>query len=68
LLIDAGANPDAQDSFGNMILHMVVVCDKLVCDLKYYNENVRYDHVRQGSMRIKSYVYVNKICIPHIFI
>ncbi|XP_060880261.1 transient receptor potential cation channel subfamily V member 5 [Metopolophium dirhodum] len=29
LLIDAGANPDAQDSFGNMILHMVVVCDKL---------------------------------------
>lgn len=33
LLIDAGANPDAQDSFGNMILHMVVVCDKLVCDL-----------------------------------
>jgi len=30
LLIDAGANPDAQDSFGNMILHMVVVCDKLV--------------------------------------
>lgn len=31
LLIDLGANPDAQDSFGNMILHMVVVCDKLVC-------------------------------------
>lgn len=30
LLIDAGASPDAQDSFGNMILHMVVVCDKLV--------------------------------------
>ncbi|XP_055383290.1 uncharacterized protein LOC129613315 [Condylostylus longicornis] len=29
LLIDAGADPDAQDSFGNMILHMVVVCDKL---------------------------------------
>ncbi|XP_050533722.1 transient receptor potential cation channel subfamily V member 5 isoform X2 [Daktulosphaira vitifoliae] len=29
LLIDTGANPDAQDSFGNMILHMVVVCDKL---------------------------------------
>ncbi|KAG8225946.1 hypothetical protein J437_LFUL005984 [Ladona fulva] len=29
LLIDAGADPDAQDSFGNVILHMVVVCDKL---------------------------------------
>ena len=30
LLCDSGADPDAQDSFGNMILHMVVVCDKLV--------------------------------------
>lgn len=30
LLCDNNANPDAQDSFGNMILHMVVVCDKLV--------------------------------------
>ena len=30
LLLDHGADPDAQDSFGNMILHMVVVCDKLV--------------------------------------
>nr|XP_036232016.1 uncharacterized protein LOC106625964 [Bactrocera oleae] len=29
LLLDCGADPDAQDSFGNMILHMVVVCDKL---------------------------------------
>ncbi|KAK9499090.1 hypothetical protein O3M35_003602 [Rhynocoris fuscipes] len=29
LLLDNGANPDRQDSFGNMILHMVVVCDKL---------------------------------------
>nr|QDR50962.1 Inactive transient receptor potential vanilloid [Heliconius melpomene] len=29
LLLDSGADPDAQDSFGNMILHMVVVCDKL---------------------------------------
>ncbi|XP_055912069.1 uncharacterized protein LOC129946068 [Eupeodes corollae] len=29
LLLDHGADPDAQDSFGNMILHMVVVCDKL---------------------------------------
>ena len=33
LLCDSGANPDAQDSFGNMILHMVVVCDKLVPDI-----------------------------------
>lgn len=30
LLVDVGADPDDQDSFGNMILHMVVVCDKLV--------------------------------------
>ncbi|XP_065200513.1 transient receptor potential cation channel subfamily V member 6 isoform X2 [Planococcus citri] len=29
LLLDNGANPDLQDSFGNMILHMVVVGDKL---------------------------------------
>ncbi|EEB19644.1 conserved hypothetical protein [Pediculus humanus corporis] len=29
LLLDVGADPDSQDSFGNMILHMVVVCDKL---------------------------------------
>ncbi|KAM3961447.1 LOW QUALITY PROTEIN: transient receptor potential cation channel subfamily V iav [Aphomia sociella] len=29
LLLDSGADPDSQDSFGNMILHMVVVCDKL---------------------------------------
>ncbi|XP_039287858.1 uncharacterized protein LOC111044938 [Nilaparvata lugens] len=29
LLLDSGAHPDHQDSFGNMILHMVVVCDKL---------------------------------------
>lgn len=30
LLLEHGADPDAQDHFGNMILHMVVVCDKLV--------------------------------------
>ena len=30
LLVDRGANPNVQDSFGNMVLHMVVVCDKLV--------------------------------------
>ncbi|XP_011501186.1 PREDICTED: uncharacterized protein LOC105364854 [Ceratosolen solmsi marchali] len=29
LLLDFGAHPDEQDTFGNMILHMVVVCDKL---------------------------------------
>nr|XP_015838709.1 PREDICTED: uncharacterized protein LOC658747 isoform X2 [Tribolium castaneum] len=29
LLLDSGAHPDYQDNFGNMILHMVVVCDKL---------------------------------------
>lgn len=30
LLLESGAHPDMRDSFGNMILHMVVVCDKLV--------------------------------------
>ncbi|XP_035782462.1 uncharacterized protein LOC118461347 [Anopheles albimanus] len=29
LLLECGADPNAQDTFGNMILHMVVVCDKL---------------------------------------
>lgn len=29
LLLEVGADPDVQDSFGNMILHMVVVGDKL---------------------------------------
>ncbi|CAB0003660.1 unnamed protein product [Nesidiocoris tenuis] len=29
LLMEHNANPDRQDTFGNMILHMVVVCDKL---------------------------------------
>ncbi|XP_014251524.1 transient receptor potential cation channel subfamily V member 5 isoform X2 [Cimex lectularius] len=29
LLLDSNANPDKRDKFGNMILHMVVVCDKL---------------------------------------
>ncbi|XP_063602519.1 transient receptor potential cation channel subfamily V member 6-like [Penaeus indicus] len=28
-LIDFGADPNAQDTFGNMILHMVVVCNQL---------------------------------------
>nr|XP_045581773.1 uncharacterized protein LOC123745342 [Procambarus clarkii] len=28
-LLDFGADPNAQDSFGNMILHMVVVCNQL---------------------------------------
>lgn len=30
LLLDNGADPDLQDRYGNMILHMVVICDKLV--------------------------------------
>lgn len=56
LLIDAGANPDAQDSFGNMILHMVVVCDKLVSYLvstfiKYYMCTTYIDNL---SMHIYS--------------
>ena len=29
-LVDWGVSPDLQDSFGNMVLHMVVVCNQLV--------------------------------------
>lgn len=35
LLLENGADPDLQDSLGNMILHMVVVCDKLVSPFLY---------------------------------
>lgn len=47
LLLDNGANPDFQDNFGNMILHMVVVCDKLVSCLSnlsliYLNTTLGY--------------------------
>lgn len=38
LLIDRGADPNVQDSFGNMVLHMVVVRDKLVSFSKYRSE------------------------------
>lgn len=40
LLLDCGANPDLQDNFGNMILHMVVVCDKLVSFFSMCRKNV----------------------------
>ena len=30
LLLDKGADPDAQDSFGNTVLHMVVVTNQMV--------------------------------------
>ncbi len=30
LLLEHGANPDAQDSFGNSVLHMVVVSNNMV--------------------------------------
>lgn len=39
LLLDSGAHPDYQDNFGNMILHMVVVCDKLVKNEIVYSKN-----------------------------
>lgn len=29
-LIDHGANPNAQDTFGNTALHMVVICNQVV--------------------------------------
>ena len=30
LLVERGADPSAKDSFGNMVLHMIVVCDRQV--------------------------------------
>ncbi len=30
LLVEKGANPDAQDNFGNTVLHMVVVANQMV--------------------------------------
>ena len=30
LLVDRDADPNAKDSFGNTVLHMIVVCDKQV--------------------------------------
>jgi ankyrin repeat protein len=33
LLLDKGADPDAQDSFGNTVLHMVVVTNQMVNNL-----------------------------------
>lgn len=30
LLLEQGADPDAQDSFGNTVLHMVVVTNRMV--------------------------------------
>lgn len=33
LLVDRGADPNSQDTLGNMVLHMVVVTDRLVSHL-----------------------------------
>lgn len=41
LLLEVGADPDAQDSFGNMILHMVVVGDKL----DMFGYALRFDYI-----------------------
>lgn len=57
LLIDRGADPNAQDSFGNMVLHMVVVCDKLVgsFDCVTCHTHHRHDVDRfTGNVRIRS--------------
>lgn len=37
-LIDHGANPNAQDTFGNTALHMVVICNQVV---RLYNDRWR---------------------------
>ena len=30
-LVDHGADPDAKDSYGNAVLHMLVIANQLVC-------------------------------------
>lgn len=41
-LIDHGANPNAQDTFGNTALHMVVICNQVV--RLYYDEEKKPRH------------------------
>lgn len=54
LLVDSGADPDAQDSFGNMILHMVVVCDKLVTmSLFYRSDTFRCADLYRSSLVLR---------------
>lgn len=40
-LIDHGANPNAQDTFGNTALHMVVICNQVV---RLYNDEEKKTH------------------------
>ncbi len=37
LLIERGANPDNADSFGNTVLHMVVVANQMVMNHEYWS-------------------------------
>lgn len=50
LLLESGADPDMQDSFGNMILHMVVVCDKLVSSKNKLWLYIIHDQQRKQSL------------------
>lgn len=50
LLLEVGADPDAQDSFGNMILHMVVVGDKL----DMFGYALRFDRFLMNFFLIRS--------------
>lgn len=52
LLLEHGADPDARDHFGNMILHMVVVCDKLV----------RFGNFEGNSTYIKIFLGYVRLC------
>lgn len=59
LLCEIGADPDAQDSFGNMILHMVVVCDKLDMfgyalrwDKGFYERDITHSHSGLGEFNV----------------
>lgn len=69
LLLDSGADPDEQDSFGNMILHMVVVGDKLVRINKYCEKNTQcvlkkrtnFYHIREGSTVLDNYFFLERL-------
>lgn len=61
LLLEVGADPDAQDSFGNMILHMVVVGDKL----DMFGYALRFDHFLM-NFRLQRSILNSKHFIPDV--
>lgn len=57
-LIDHGANPNAQDTFGNTALHMVVICNQVV-RLYMYNDEEKKPRHQQFCFSISSLLWSN---------